>query len=99
MPAMRWRTKNHVGNVPGQPDAPLTDARRIPHIRLRKHACGWCGGKVADSTRKVNRARVVCHACMRAEWGSAEAYDQFIRTERARTREREKKRARLTQVK
>jgi hypothetical protein len=99
MRGMRWRTDLRAGHVPGQPATPLTDARRIPHIRLRQHTCGWCGGKVADSTRKVNRARVLCHQCMRSEFGSAEAYDQFIRTERARTREREKKQQRLTQVK
>jgi hypothetical protein len=96
---MRWRTDKKTGNVPGQPATPLTDARRIPHVRVRSHVCGWCGGRMADATRRVSRARVLCHACMRSEFGGAEAYDSFIRTERARTREREKKQRCLTQVK
>lgn len=87
---MRMRTDLRAGHVPGQPALPVTDQHRIPHQPLAKHTCGWCGGPVADNTRKLNRARVLCHSCMRAEFGSAEAYDQFIRTERARTRERGK---------
>lgn len=94
MTRTRWRTDLRAGHVPGQPAQPLTDPKRIPHQLKVTHMCGWCGGIVAHSTRQVNRARVLCHSCMRAEFGGSEAYDDFIRSERARTREREKRRKR-----
>lgn len=99
MPALRWRTANHAGNVPGQPERPLTDPLRVPHRGLARHTCGWCGGPRSHSNATTRRSRVLCHQCMRAEF--PEGYDQFVRTERARTREREKKQKqqRLTPVK
>lgn len=81
----------HIAGVPGHAAAPLTDPERIPHQEATTHVCGWCGGTVSHNNRAMNRSRLLCHSCMRAEFGGPDSYDAFIRSERARQRERAKR--------
>lgn len=92
MPALRWRTAIRAGNVPGQPARVYTDPDRIPHHSATSHTCGWCGGVNSHTNRMTKKWRVLCHSCMRSEFGSMYGYDQFIRSEIARSRYRGKKR-------
>jgi hypothetical protein len=90
MARMRARTTARAGFRPGQPELVLRDPKRIRSAGLTHHVCGWCGGP--RSHHKPYRHRVLCHSCMRAEFGSAESYDAFIRSERARTLAAERRR-------
>jgi hypothetical protein len=86
---MRWRTYARLGNTNGQPGIPLDRPEDTPHQQVKKHICGWCGGPRSHlSTTHVSTARVLCHLCMRAEFGGYQGYDSFIRSERARHRKK-----------
>lgn len=89
---LRLGTLRSAGRVPGQPRPPVTDPERIRHRDLTKHTCGWCGGPNSHHNRTTSPARVLCRSCMRTEFGSEYAYDRFIRSERARRRELDKRR-------
>lgn len=70
----------------GQPERPLTH-ESIPHEQQHKHVCAECFGP-----RSGYRRGLFCFQCERALFGDgSDGYQAFVRSERARQRERAKR--------
>ncbi len=83
---LRLRTWKKHGRQKGQPYAPPTDPRRIPHKPpLPGHTCSECFGP-----RSHYGNRLFCSQCQLKLFGEGTGYgyDHFIRSERARNRKK-----------